>query len=574
MERQPDTIIINNETIIDFFKESGLNPEETFLTIIDLFKKVNTSYKKGNLEELIIQINENIKETRTATFNNLQSIKDHLQQTFQSIVEKLNFFKDETIIMFSNKLNEIQKQYVNDLKILLNENSNTNFDKIQHKIERENQIFEDRLKLFFNDFFPKNNEEQIKKTTTEIHKIIEQEIKPIQSQKINEEIIDKFTSNIETRFNDYFISNKFNNENVINIIKQNNEFMETRMSNLISQLFSKENAGCLEQFKKSLHEETETLLKNTINNDTIQVYFLSIERKLQQLDDIVHLNKSQTENMNSFQKKFEEHILSTENSTKKGAMSEAKLERVLNIMFSNSEIENTSKTAHSGDIILSRKNREPLLIENKNYDKDYNVPFDEVRKFFIDVREQQMDAIFLSQNSGIAQRDNFEIEILDNRYVCIYVHNCNYDEIKIKTAIDIIDHIRKIMNKTEEENQTENFSISQCSIDKIKNDYLNFLKEKNILVKNMRNGQIEQNAIMDRNIKELENLSLNQLKTFLCCYFPQIDTEKRTEGNECPYCGKMTKNEKALYAHKRRCPKKDVLVEKNDDIFIEIDNNK
>ena len=83
------------------------------------------------------------------------------------------------------------------------------------------------------------------------------------------------------------------------------------------------------------------------------------------------------------------------------------------------------------------------MIENKDWGK--NVVQEEVKKFIHDIETQNCSGVFLSQNYGIANKENFEINIHDGN-VLIYVHEANNDPEKIKLAIDIIDHFKARIN--------------------------------------------------------------------------------------------------------------------------------
>ena len=89
--------------------------------------------------------------------------------------------------------------------------------------------------------------------------------------------------------------------------------------------------------------------------------------------------------------------------------------------------------------------------------------------------------MFLSQHSGIQYKPNFFIEIEDN-CVLIYLHNVEYSEEKIRTAIDIID---KLSDKLAELNlnDTEGIIIEKDILDKINSDFQGFYstKSKNMI---------------------------------------------------------------------------------------------
>jgi hypothetical protein len=126
------------------------------------------------------------------------------------------------------------------------------------------------------------------------------------------------------------------------------------------------------------------------------------------------------------------------NSSLKGQLGENRLSNLLTKMFPTGEILDKSNIKESGDFHLKRENKDTILLETKEYDR--NVNKDEVDKFIRDCSIQSLHGIFLSQNSGITSKNNFQIEF-NNAKILIYVHNCEYSIEKIQNAIDIIDSL-------------------------------------------------------------------------------------------------------------------------------------
>lgn len=126
------------------------------------------------------------------------------------------------------------------------------------------------------------------------------------------------------------------------------------------------------------------------------------------------------------------------NSSYKGQLGEIQLESVLNQIFPSSEIIKTTSVKAAGDFRINRENKSSLIIETKDYDR--NVTLDEVKKFMRDIEEQKCNGVFLSQNSGITSKQNFQIDMVGN-YILIYIHNVKYESTVIKMAIDVIDNL-------------------------------------------------------------------------------------------------------------------------------------
>jgi hypothetical protein len=98
-----------------------------------------------------------------------------------------------------------------------------------------------------------------------------------------------------------------------------------------------------------------------------------------------------------------------------------------------------NKINNSGDIILTRKDRSPIMIENKEYEGTV-IP-SEIQKFVDNAIRINYDAIMLSQQSQIKNKDDFEININGN-IILIYICNMEYNMDKVRTAVSIIDHLK------------------------------------------------------------------------------------------------------------------------------------
>ena len=127
----------------------------------------------------------------------------------------------------------------------------------------------------------------------------------------------------------------------------------------------------------------------------------------------------------------------------------------------------------SGDIMIHRKDRQKILVENKCYESR-QVTSDQVKKFIHDVDIQNCSGLFLSQEGGIVNKDNFEINI-HNRNVLLYIHNVNYDPEIIKIAIDIIDSFK---TKLDEVTLTDDYPISKDTLEEINKEYQLFVEQK------------------------------------------------------------------------------------------------
>jgi hypothetical protein len=206
------------------------------------------------------------------------------------------------------------------------------------------------------------------------------------------------------------------------------------------------------------------------------------------------------DNQNNLNDNVENLIKKMENSSAKGAISENLLYNVLLNYFSNAEIIFTNKENHHGDILLKRKNKYDILFENKDY--NYNVPKKEIDKFIEDINLNNCCGIMLSQKSGIALKDNFEIEIYKGNII-IYIHHVNYSIDIIKTAINIIDHLKGEIN-TEYQNTIQ---MDKGILDSINMEYKNFAIQK---IEHIESIKLMENKLI-KQTEELKHPSIEIL---------------------------------------------------------------
>ena len=236
----------------------------------------------------------------------------------------------------------------------------------------------------------------------------------------------------------------------------------------------------------------------------------------------------------------EEYFSNINNSNRKGKQGESKLEPILSSILPDAEITNTSGTAESGDFIIERNNKSTILIDTKDYNTV--VPKKEVDKIIRDIDKHKCNGLLISQNSGIALKDDFEINI-HNNYVLIFLHNVEYDETKISTAIQVIDVLYPII---QQQANIDHESITSEQLNQINKEFQEIISQKKKIIE-----QIDQNT--KDIIKEIGKLDLPSLSTILNAKFSQSDQLTYI----CDICNNFSgKNTRALGAHRRGCIKK------------------
>ena len=279
-----------------------------------------------------------------------------------------------------------------------------------------------------------------------------------------------------------------------------------------------------------------TRLENVLDNKIASIKESSFENKT--------ILSEQNNTLNSLLKRFE-------NSSKKGKMSENLLSNVLAEVYPLAEIEDVGKTKETGDIMMLRKNKPKILVENKDWTRP--IVNAEVQKFVRDVEIQKCHGLFLSQNVGICSKDNFEIDILESNLVAVYIHNVNYDPEKIRVGVDIIDNISEILKEIDvlEINQSTEYSISKELTQFINVEYQNYLVHKERTIKMAKD-------FVANLIKHEEEFNFSSLEKFL-----ESKCNTQNNKNVCKYCGFIGKKAQSLSAHMRGCAKYKASLKKD-----------
>ena len=310
-----------------------------------------------------------------------------------------------------------------------------------------------------------------------------------------------------------------------------NEIMPKRtneIENIINNFYNKiRNTDDIKDLEKRYIENIQTLECNILKNINT-----SENKIVSQLYEIKDENKTLTKIENELLNFLDKY----KNSSLKGQISENYIEQTLNELFKSSEIERTTGENKSGDFIIHRENNNPILIEIKNYTR--NVPTEEVRKFRRDVSENKMSGIMISMNSGICKKNNFQIDITEDNNICVYIHNLNFDNDKIKIAVELIDNLHYKLSQNI--NNGININISQ--LQEITKEYNNFLlKRNNIIISIKENNK--------KIIQSLENMELMNLNIFLSSKYNLSNNNLK-----CIYCNKFIgTNSKSLSTHSRKC---------------------
>ena len=444
----------------------------------------NLNFENMNL--ILVEILENLLKNTNPTLDMnvaaslLESVKG-LQGKINNIEDVMNKNLNDISNVFTLKFIDFKKEYMTDLQLILSNNAN---EKVAPLIKEYNESLLDKTKIMFGEIIPKNQES--------LYKSIEGSLRTLQ-ESVNK---------------------------------------DTNL--LIKSSLSKE---VLQDYISKLDEKFGNTLLNTqsVLNTIVSSSEQRIDQRLGEIKEISSTNSSSQTNLYA---NINELLKKMENSSSKGKISENLLFNVLHSLYPTAQIESVGNIKETGDILIKRRDKPVILFENKNYDR--NVGQEEVRKFLRDVETQKCCGIMLAQHYGIANKNNFEIEIHNNN-VLIYMHNVEYDSYKIKAAVDIVDHFKVCLDDLEL-GTGEHISLDKEFLDDINKEYQNFANNKLTHIKTIKDTQ-------QKLIAQVEDLKIPTLEHYLSRMYASSGAKENT----CEYCNYVAKNLRALTAHHRGC---------------------
>ena len=326
--------------------------------------------------------------------------------------------------------------------------------------------------------------------------------------------------------------------------ERSQEVSQFNLSNYMSELKRTMNEELKTLMSINMMEKIEPVLRDKLKdqqsaivNSTLDKITTLFDNKLLNVNEISRSNKeilsSQNDKLNNLLNRFE-------NSSAKGKMSENLVLNTLKDMYPNAEIYSVGQTKETCDIMLVRNNKPKILVENKDWRRP--VIQEEIKKFMRDIDMQKCCGLFLSQNTTITSKDNFEINVHDGN-VLVYVHCANNDPEKIKIALDIIDAFSNTLKLLEEESCSDQDmnTISKEVTDHINAEYQNFLSKKNKTIKMAK-------EFIQTLVKQLEEFTIPSLETYLASKY-SLSSSKFV----CEFCGFVGKSQQSKSAHMRGC---------------------
>ena len=473
-------IIINNKKIWSFYNENkNIDIETTNLFFIDFFENIFNHTTKDMNNNINAQILSFMKESQTQN----TTIKNNLNFINENLTKLNTDITNNMMLQFVN----LKKDYIEDVKQIVTNSTLTTSEKISSLLDKNNNHLIDKTTLILNDVIPKNQQQfnkDIQTTFKQFYTLINEDTNKLVKNVNNEKSFQDFINNFETKYN---------------------SMLQTIQQPLYSFFTASENR---------INDNINVLKENSSIS-------LSSQTKLQ-------------EELGEFLGKYNV-------SSNKGKYGEQNLFNILNSMYQNAEIKNTTGIKSSGDFIMKRIDKPTIMFENKEYKA--NLDQTEVAKFIVDVDTQNTHGIFISQYSGISFKQNYQIDIHKGK-VLVYIQNCEYSIDKIRIAVDIIDNLSvKIQDLNEDD---ENNTISKEMLDDINEEYQVFIKQKETMLTILKDFNKKMTT-------EIEDIKFPELDKYLSTKYAYV----KSRCFVCEVCNNFTAGSKqSLSAHKRGCVKK------------------
>jgi ACT domain-containing protein len=433
METQLDSIIVTDPLILSFYRE---NQTLDFVTMNHIF----------------INILKGLSTNLTETTNN--TINAKILSVVNEMKENMSTIKTDII----NKFHETKREYIDDLKTLLQNNSLNANEKITSLLEKSNDILLTKTTLILNEVIPKSQERNYLQIETCIKSfysnIMQDTTKLLEMNSKEEKQVQQLLENIDSQFNKMFLTIQ---QPIFNFIQSSEERTNTSVQQIKDNLSGQE----------------------------------------------ITQNKLLTE-MNEFLNKYKN------NSSFKGKFSEKELYYILQSIMPSDEIIEVGKETAKGDckVIRRDKTKPSILFENKIY--SVSVDTREVSKFERDVQLQKMHGIFISQISPITFKENFQIDII-NGFIHVYIPNAEYDVNKIKIAIDIIDNLSLRLDLIEK-SSTNECRINNDDKEEIIRDFSSVANQKDRIIEMIKSFSKQMQEEMDKiQMPKIKQLFMNSI---------------------------------------------------------------
>lgn len=473
-----------NPRICQFYKE---NPSLHFDSVNLLFIEL--------FEKVLHNLNHTMSVTlQSQILDNVNEIKSSMFQLKDTLSNKEN--------EFTHQMLNLKNTYVNDLQLIL---QNNNIQQILPLLEKQNTQFIQNTQHIFNDMIPKSQSPyymQIQDSIRGFYKSISDDTRIL-----------------------------LNYADRSNGMKEYIGTMEQKLSSMIQNL-----QHPIHTYIQSTEEKFKDQLQQ---NQLIQQQWVT---------EISDLLSQQTQKQVSTSPVLSDSFAPEKNiqSLLNKKYNTAEIYNLKSSLFPKQSIQDAASPPANTDYYLMKRTQLPKIFI-QSVDSPTNLSTEDIQSFLHYMHQHTSHGILLSQKSGISNKSNFQIDI-DQQRLILYIHNVDYSFEKIKSAIDIIDHLSVKLTEFQHENETNtNSIISKEVLDEINKDFQTFIRQKENTI----------TLLKDQHRQALNSLDDFQMPCLSKYLSTKYATNTVTHGLKCDVCQLfLANNLKALAAHKRGCNRK------------------
>jgi len=460
--------------------ENLIITDKTVITFFNENPHLDVNHINHIFIDILKQLSSNLSRTldNTMTTQILSIVSDLKGELY-----KLNSDISSKLL----RLQDAKKEYIDDIKVLFSHSELSTQEKINRLLEKSNDTLLSKTTLLMSDIIPKSN--------------------------------DKNYASIENCIKQFFSAITEDTKQLLKLseVEKSGE-LEDNIDKNIQRMFS--------NIQQSLFNAIQASESRTFTN-------------IQQLSDNVIMQKQVQETLSAELNMFLNKYKS--NSSVKGNVSECELYSLVQKLVPYDFLVSCSAEACSCDLRLTRKDKRlpTILFENKDYSTTVNT--DEVEKFERDLKMQRCHGIFISQNSPIAYKNNFQIDVIGN-LIHLYIPNAGYDSDKIKLAINMIDSLSEKLDLAKIDPNEEIYELSIDNFENLKKEYCDFANRK---VEMLDLIKVITKQLWDK----LDAIEMPVLKKLTIG-----NIENKQLGMVCPICNIFNaKNKASLAAHLKYC---------------------
>jgi hypothetical protein len=553
--------------LLNFYSSNpAIDFEAMNLLLVDFLEKVVLDTTLSQLSSDTIPVSfqaqmfhymkQNITRMSELT-DSVESIKSNFHRTHQDMVTTL-----------LSKFLEMKNEYIEELKIIVNQQT---VEQISPLLERNNLALIDKTTLMINDVVPKSQYpcyQQIHDSIRFFHKSISEDTQRLlqcsqSPQQIdnNNTIINEFISHFEMKSNQMIQNIQ---QPIYSYISSSEERIHSNLANIKD--ISMKTYGTQEKISKDLGEHLRVSNSSPTSN-THTPYPPSTSASASAPPPTFHPNPPPQVSPTTYS--------SPTTPTFSPMIQRNQMHGLLSRLFPTSEISKVARptpslTGSSSSFSVTpitnsiysmkRPNQPKIMVEGKT--SENNVSMEEVVDFIELMKQYHSHGVIISHNSGFFSKSNYHIECHDG-FILVYVHFVEYNQDKIKPAVDIIDQLSakfKQYTATKVSNQEGEGStewIDKTLLDEINKEYQIFVSQKEAIIQNLRESQ-------RKIVSQIEEFKFVCLDQYLSSKFT---APLPKNGHRCDLCKVFNANNlKALAAHKRGCIRKNPVLSPMSDL--------